>query len=1021
MGVVIAKRLNAAFWILMTVVMPSRHLGAERLAVHTYTVAEGLAGDQVTVIVQDRQGFLWIGTRTGLSRFDGVGFRSFDTRDGLPDAGVFAILESSGGDLWIGTGEGLVRMRNERATGGSAFEPVAGLADAVVALAEDREGRLWASSAGSLYLLDPTAGGILVEVETDLPWLPDRGRAIAVLAADNEGGLWLGSSVGLFRRLPDGTVVPHGFDGDDRPQRIYALLLDAADRIWVTGRAVTVFKPEPTPGSRTPVTLPRPRRYSFGAHPALPTDSGVAIRLETDDESTNNVVFDLDQGPDGAVWMASHWGLSIVGVDRTTTHGRRTGLVSNHLSAVLVDEAGNAWIGTDAHGLMRINSTGFTSYTEDDGLIDRRVASVTLGPSGEAVAVTLPPEGTIHIPDGERFLPLGIPLPDLGPLPGWGLNQVTFFDHDGKLWVPTPRGLFRFPRLEDLRDLPRRRHERRFLPDDEIYRIFEDSRGDLWIGGFDETRLARWERATDTIHHYGPEHGIPFQAGTAFAEDASGAVWIGFYTGGLARWLDGGFEFFDQDDGVPRGMVNCLLRDHRGRIWVGAHTDGLAVVDEPTAAVPGWRRFTVSDGLASDGIFSLAEDGYGRIYAGSLKGVDRLDPDTGRVEHFDTSTGLVNNLVVGAVTSPGGDLWFATAGGVNHYRPSDDVHPDPPAVFIDRVTIDGADLTVPLRGVESVPRIALPSRTEVVEIGFAAVDLTPGSHLDFEISVGPGRDTWSPVGTRRFVRLAGLAPGHHNIALRARLPNGAVGPAAFVDLRIAAPLWRRWWFLAAIVAIIAVAGWLIQRLRIQRLKALHRVRSRIAADLHDEMGLSLARVAILADVAGRTTENPTTAGTLEEIGGTARDLVDAASDMAWALDPRHDTVAALAARLRRTAGEVAEGFNAAFELRTDPLDGVAMASETRRHLFLVLKEAIRNACRHGRSSRIILSIRRRPSSLAITLEDDGVGFDPDAQSDGQGLASMKRRAIEMGAELSIDSTPGCGSTIHLEIPLPARA
>ena len=223
------------------------------------------------------------------------------------------------------------------------------------------------------------------------------------------------------------------------------------------------------------------------------------------------------------------------------------------------------------------------------------------------------------------------------------------------------------------------------------------------------------------------------------------------------------------------------------------------------------------------------------------------------------------------------------------------------------------------------------------------------------------------------------------------------------------------------VAVIAAGAWLIQRWRIQRLKELHRVRSRIAADLHDEMGLSLARVAILADVAGRSNGDTATADTLKEIGGTARDLVDAASDMAWALDPRHDTVAALVARLRRTAGDVAEGFGATFKLVADPLDGVPMGSEARRHLFLILKEAVRNACLHGHPDNVTLRIQRYPSQLAITLEDDGKGFDPETPRDGQGLASMERRAAEMGAELVIDSTPGHGSTIHLDIPFTSRA
>jgi signal transduction histidine kinase/ligand-binding sensor domain-containing protein len=976
-------------------------LDAERLAVHTYTVADGLAGDQVSVIFQDRQGFLWIGTRTGLSRFDGVSFRSFGIHDGLPHESVWSILEATNGTLYVGTRGGLVRMLPERSEEGLAFDPVAGAPERIAALAEDPVGRIWATSRGELFRCGPDPAEACIETPTGIPWQPDEGRSIEDLAFTADGALWLGTSLGLFRMGPDGSMTHIVLPRERLRSRVRDLLVDAHGRLWVTGNKIARL--DRPPSGKLPATVPGDATW---------------IRLEPPMDET--AVFSLDEDLDGRVWVATFRGLSIISTDGIASHGRATGLATDHLSSILVDDSGNAWVGTDGFGLMRINSTGFTSFVESDGLVGPRVASVAIGPSGEVVAFCQAPEDILHLHEDGHFLPLRIPL-QLGPRKGWGVNQVTFFDHEGKLWVPTPYGVFRFPRLTDLRDLPTTPFERHYLSNHEIFRIFEDDRGDVWMGAFNESRLVRWERATDTLHHYGPDDGLPFEAGTAFATDASGAVWIGFYSGELARWRNGAFELFDHTDGLTTGMVNCLLVDSSERLWVGAYGRGLAVTEDPTASRPTWRRIGTSDGLAGEAVLSLAEDHLGRIYAGTFKGLDRLDPATGRIEHFDTSSGLVNNMVGGAVAAPDGDLWFSTTGGVNRYRPTEAAGRIPPAVFIDRVTVDGADLTVPLRGVTAVENVSLPSRTDVIDIGFAAVDLTPGSRLEFEFSIDTDGQTWNSTHGDRFVRLAGLASGKRSIAMRARLQDGSVGPAAQIDLVIATPLWRRWWFLAAIVAAVATAGWIIQRLRILRLEELHRVRSRIAADLHDEMGLSLARVAILADVAGRNAEDSTTTETLREIGGTARDLVDATSDMAWALDPRHDTVAALIARLRRQASEVAEGFGASFSLEADSLDGVPMASETRRHLFLILKEAIRNACRHGRPDNVILRIERHTSRMVISLSDDGAGFDPAEANDGQGLASMERRAHEMGGTVSIESSPGRGTRINLEVPLPTRA
>lgn len=1017
MNSVIGPNPLRVLWVWVIFALVATVVLAERLAVHTYTVADGLAGDQISCIARDRQGFLWIGTRTGLSRFDGVSFRTFDTNDGLPHAGVFDILESSDGTLWFGTGAGLVRMRQERDQDGSAFEKAIGIPGGVSSLVEDDDGVLWVSSADILYRSETPKGGLFTPVKPDINWLPNVGRSIGSLVAAKGGGLWLGTNVGLYRLFPNGDILRYEIEDGDGAMRTHAVLQDSTGRIWVAGREIAVLMPRSLVADIAVLAEAGVARLNLVSNSELPEIPGEAKLFDEVDGLSLAPIFGVDEAPDGSIWAASHMGLAIIGTKGLAFHDRRSGLVSDHLGPVLVDESGNAWIGTQSHGLMRVNSTGFTSFTEEDGLVDRQTASVTLGPSKEIVVIGFPPEGAIHVHEGENLVPLPIPLPDDVRPFGWGLNQVTFFDHNGQLWVPTPNGLFRFPPFADIHDLPQSRYERRYLPDQEIYRVFEDSRGDIWMGGFGDSRLIRWQRSSDTVHRYDAGDGIPFQAGTAFAEDRSGTVWIGFYEGGLARWRDGVFRLFGRDDGVPRGLVNCLLVDREGRLWIGGQGDGLAMIEDPTEENLKWNLWNSADGLASEGIFSLAEDRFGKIYAGSLKGVDRLDPMTGQIDHFDTSTGLVNNLVLGALTGPNGDIWFATDGGVSRYRPSQEALREAPSVLIDRVSVDGVDLTVPLRGIAEVPRFLLPSRTEVVDIGFASVDLTPGSRLAFDVAVGPEADSWSQARGERFVRLAGLAPGDHRVSIRARLADGSVGPSASVNLHIAIPFWRQWWFFLSVALGLAASAWLVQRWRIQRLVEMHRVRSSIAADLHDEMGLSLVRVAILADMAGQEGENSAASGTLLEIGNTARDLVDATSDMAWALDPRHDTFAALIARFRRLAGDVVEGSGGRFSFDGDSLEGVPLGSESRRHVLLILKEAIRNACQHGRPQNVSLTVRRRMSGIEITLEDDGAGFEPEPAADGQGLLSMNRRALELGATMKIDSTPGVGTRIRLDIPL----
>lgn len=463
------RRLRVASMLGLTVLtVLSAPAVAEHLAVHTYTIADGLAGDQITTIVQDRQGFLWIGTRTGLSRFDGVAFRSFDTEDGLPYASVWSVFESSDGNLWVGTRGGLVRMRLERSPKGLAFEPVPGITEGVSAIAEDPAGGLWAATEETLFHCDLSLDRPCTPIDTGIQWLPNEGRSTEALLVDSSGALWLGTSLGLYRMTTGGPASRVEVPADGLQGRVRDLLVDRSGRMWVSSIGAAHFAADLT-GS-PPAPAPEIVRPSF------------------DEAIDRAAAFDLSEGPDGSVWIATHSGLAVVSRETVKVHHRDTDLVTEHLSAVLVDDAGNAWIGAESHGLMRVNSTGFTSYVESDGLASPRMASVTLSPAGRIVAIAQPPEDMIHLLEGDRFVPIEIPLPELGPRPGWGMNQVTFFDHEGKLRVPSPYGLFRFPVVADLHALPTVSPEARYLPDNEVFRLFEDSRGNLWIGAFGSSR-----------------------------------------------------------------------------------------------------------------------------------------------------------------------------------------------------------------------------------------------------------------------------------------------------------------------------------------------------------------------------------------------------------------------------------------------------------------------------------------------------------------------------------------------------
>lgn len=232
------------------------------------------------------------------------------------------------------------------------------------------------------------------------------------------------------------------------------------------------------------------------------------------------------------------------------------------------------------------------------------------------------------------------------------------------------------------------------------------------------------------------------------------------------------------------------------------------------------------------------------------------------------------------------------------------------------------------------------------------------------------------------------------------------------------------WFLAVVAAILAAGAFVAARVRADRVLALERVRARIAADLHDDIGSSLSRISILSEVARRKVPAGEADALLAEIAETARSLVGSMSDAVWSIDPRQDDLRNVVARIRTFATDVLDGkgITWTFDAPTEP--GARLAPETRRELFLVFKEAVTNVARHSGARSAAIRLDLLGGSVTLEVADDGRGFDSGPARDldsslrrGRGLLNMKVRAKRMGGSLSVESKPGRGTRLVLVLPV----
>jgi two-component sensor histidine kinase len=605
-------------------------------------------------------------------------------------------------------------------------------------------------------------------------------------------------------------------------------------------------------------------------------------------------------------------------------------------------------------------------------------------------------------------------------------------DHNGEWWFATKEGLYRYPaiqRAEELATLqPKATYTIDGLQSNDLYAVFEDSRGDLWFSLFKQTGTAvcRWERASGKFYTYGKEYGLPSIEGVvSFAEDRQGNIWLGFSTktsknGILARYRGGQFQIFTKEDGVLDGTTRSLFVDHTGRLWVGSSQGGVGRVDDPQAAHPVIRQYTTADGLTDNEINCLTEDRWGNLYIGTGRGLDRLNPTTGQVRHFTAADGLLGTDVRKIYRDSRMNLWIGTGKGLFHFIPQEEAPKPAPSILITRLLVAGADRVISELGERQLADLELANNENNLQVDFVSPSVSFAPTIRYEYKLEGSNDQWLALSDLRTVNFANLSPGAYRFQVQAINSEGIRSPEpATIRFTILPPLWRRWWFLTLMALLVGAAITAIYHYRINRLLEIERVRTRIAADLHDDIGASLSHIAIVSEVARHQLaeqESPLSKN-LSVIARISRDAVDSMSDIVWAVNPQRDHLYDLTRRMRSFASELLPARNIDFQFIAPPEEqDIRLGADVRRQLFLIYKESLNNVVRHSGCTRASIEMHIEGRRLVLKVSDNGKGFDTSNGVSGNGLRNMRKRAESLGGHVHFTSANGSGTVVILEMP-----
>jgi signal transduction histidine kinase/ligand-binding sensor domain-containing protein/DNA-binding response OmpR family regulator len=783
---------------------PPRTLRFEQLSVE-----HGLAQESVLAIAQDRQGFIWLGTQAGLTRFDGyrtVTYKSaVSDPQSLGDNWVRVLHLDRSGQLWVGTDGGLDRydsatktfthfLPHESAQRGNGNRHVRAIAD-------DGLGGLWIASADGLHHFDPAS-------KRFTSWHHDPADAgslandqVNALARDGAGRLWVGTATGLDMLAPGASRFQHyAIDarGDIRSNAVVALQVDSAETLWVG----TLDRLEQW---RLLGAQPQRRRLGpgEGLHP------GVSITSLYEDAETNIWV---GSQADGLLrWMPSENRLVQYRHQLSDTHS----VADNQISALFRDRVGTFWVGTWNDGVSRVDmgSGGFARIV--------RQPDVPRSLSDNKIRAILPEEG------GRLWLGSS-----------GGLNLYDTVSGESKVWRHAP-------------------HNANSLSDDQVSALWREKNGNLWIGGragVNHLNLAtgavraisfvRGDPASDTIRNIvGDRSGVLWIASRGglhrldplsmevrtfrhdpadsnsladnvvrpILEDRRGQLWVGTFNGlDLLDRKTGKFRHFRRDANDPFSLshdeVHYLYEDARGTIWVGTAA-GLNKMEVAADGTIRFRRYLRKDGIADDAIASILPDDAGNLWMSTNSGLSRLNVETGLVRNYSGADGTIEGAYFdgAALRTPDGTLYFGGFNGITAFSPVDvRENSVAPTVAITDFQIfnkslkpgQGEHPNVLRTAIEHTSALTLLEADSVFSLEFAALHYAAPQRNRFAYQLQGFDEDWVVTdSTKRFATYTNLDPGKYVFRVKAANKDGIWNDnAATLEITIQPPFWKTWWF-----------------------------------------------------------------------------------------------------------------------------------------------------------------------------------------------------------------------------------
>jgi ligand-binding sensor domain-containing protein/two-component sensor histidine kinase len=979
----------------------------------------GLAATRIHSLIKDHQGYYWMASVNGLQRFDGNRMVNFNHQPGdstsLPDNNVMFLMEDKQRRLWISAG-GLPCI----------YDPLRRNFRKIPIETNEKKNiahSFFQDSRGNIWMLAGTLGLFVLDYRNvfrpyTIAWPSLFSTVYSMVEESATGRYWLSTDKGTLLYDPANKTYYHA---GNNPQQLSCfrndlfalhqgiLYLDRNNILWsmgwVKGRGFTQF------------------RYDIAKDELRMIDNNSQLWGLLTDQAGNTWAY-------GTILGRYNYATNSI----TTIPKKRNSLYGidfNNIYNMYEDADGNLWALSDI-GLYNFNlqkqyfSTvnGVWSYRLQQQ-VDANCNEFLETSDGHIIGTGWNSDGLVFFDAELKQVPplYGYNFAHLLKDPNYQLTWCGMQDSEGLIWIGCQHG--RILRLDPATKKITTLHPDE-LENNTIRTIVEDKNGNIWFGS-QKSVVVKWERATGIFHQILSEKKVqtPIEWILSIMPGDYNDVWIGSSASGLLHINATSGKVIDQfqyNTGNPESISNNFIS-----AIVSLNRDTLAIATGGGIDLfhPGKKTFahiTRSDGLPAGGIVALVTDHKNNLWLTSPDGISKIHLPDKRVHEYGSLDGITENdfQLRSAIRLKDGRMVFGNTRGFVHVDPSTLRETTPPS----DVMISGFRIFDKTHSVDSLlqgdKNIRLRHDQNYITIEFASLRNFMYNRPVYQYKLEGINKSW--VTTQHPEAIYSYLPaGTYTFHVKCTSGDGlsSTNVTSFI-IQIAPVFYKTWWFFTLLVGVVLAVLYVFNRQRINRLIAVERIRTKVARDLHDDMGSTLSTINILSSMAKtKMTDDPhRTSEYISKITDNSQRMMEAMDDIVWSIKPMNDSIQKITARMREFATGILEAKDIEVNFKVDDdVNKIKLDMEARRDLFLIFKEAINNVAKYSHGSKCLIHIALCQQRLLLDVEDNGVGFDISQADSGNGLSNMHKRAEALKARVSIKSRPGEGTQVTLNMPI----